>query len=302
MYCAEIRDFVDSIARLHPPRIARRYRGDSAADLCGRIMATSGKGLAESVLILRCAVDHLAGEDFFAEAADHVFERFAEERADELLGLCARKSVQANFPERALPITEVARSLTGGGPFALIELGASAGLIGACLLEVDRAVAGSSDYFAPGQQLPAATARAAVYLGIDRDPPASDWALSCIPARCDRERVRRFYADFLPAEGFSLVRADAFGFASLPAVRAVAAGDGPLVLLTSFLLYQLDPARRAALAGEIRYFASGRPGTRWINLDARPGEPDPTRQYYLEVDGEEWLALSDDSCRSWKPA
>ncbi len=218
------------------------------------------------------------------------FRAFCLARRDALARLLATRATQTNDVGRCaalLPALALVASLAAGRPFALLEVGASAGLN----LRFDRyaydysagRLAGDPDAavrlvcevrgtVAP--PLPAAMPRIASRIGPDlapldaRDPADARWLRACVwPEAAGRLRLlERALAD-ARADPPALVAGDAL--AALPGLVAAVPRDTPLCLFhTATLAYfaREDRARFAALVAALAaerelYWLSGeRPG------------------------------------------
>ncbi|MDN3311051.1 DUF2332 domain-containing protein [Microbacterium oryzae] len=211
---------------------------------------------------------------------------FVLAHADEIVGECARRSLQTNEPLRCAALLP-ALSLVDG-PIALLELGASGGL---CLypdrysyryadsaggrMAVDPAdgpscVVLSAEWAGPRASLrvPEIVWRA----GIDLEPrdPCSDadraWLTTLVwPGEHGRRERIEAALDIAAADPPLLVSGDAGDVALLRTVAAGAPREATLVISTPGVLPYLPRARRDALITAIREMDA-----RWITLDA-PG-------------------------------
>lgn len=200
---------------------------------------------------------------------------------DEVSATILRRSTQTNEPARCAVLLPLLHQI--GGPIALIELGASAGL---CLIPDRYSYAysdgtvvhppeGPSDLViecrvAAGKlprdlAAPRIVARAGVDLNpLDpNDPDAADWLTALVWPEHDRRRRRLAAALRLAAaEGVRVDRGDLRDRLS-PLLAAAPAGATPVVFHSAALAYLAAADRAAAVA------AIAASGARWISFEGR---------------------------------
>jgi hypothetical protein len=261
---------------------------NAAVDLIQRVIDQSGKGIPEATLVSWAAVRCLW-------RGTGSLDDFIKNNAGSILKMAVEKRGQANLPGRALPLFEVLARKTANSPVSVIELGASAGLIGRCLLNPAQITANRTEYFHPDSQMPDAAHPIARYLGIEHSPPDTQWLLAWEWRPGRRELLKQFIANVQGGKNFKLLQADASGFSTLEEVRDIAARDGVLVVLTSFLLYQYEHDARQRLIKEILEFTA-RGQRHWLNQAV----DETSWEYYIQLDREKIIQLSSDLCTHWK--
>jgi hypothetical protein len=192
----------------------------------------------------------------------------------------------------------------GASRLAVLELGCANGLIGRVLCSPHLVMEHFDALFGAEIQRPAVLAEVAVYRGFDLVIPDEAWLLACLPFASDRQRIDTFLNEVPVGPDFALARGSALDFPDLTGVmdlecRFEPAHVDPLVpvVLTSFLMYQIPPVKRAKLENAITAFVSARGGA-WINLDHRV-TPDGRLRFGLEMDGLPVFVFNNDACQSW---
>ena len=297
----EIKAFIDVVS-LHPGNLWNEYtvaqlRTEYVINLIESIMFLAHKTASEATLVFLAAVRYLAGsyDSFIALAVNNNFPVFVKAHEAQVRAIGVLRKVQANLPERALTVMDIIAEKLPNREISVIEIGASYGAIGKCLLQGTQIIANREKYFIADQQLPSSIPVLNRYLGIEIDPPDLDWLFACVPVKDALRRLSDFLDDTRTQKNFQILEASAFGFADFPEVRALVNTDKNVVVLTSFLLYQFDPYLREKLRGEILAFTGLIKG-HWINLDV-----DTTKENdcYLEWDGQRLIDLQDDYCARW---
>ncbi len=294
----EILKFIERLPQTALENEIEPVRTKESLEMIVCIMEKSGKTISEATLVFMAVIRCLANK-----GQDH--REVIERHADEIIRMSVEKNVQANLPSRALPLFEVFHNKIGSSSYSVIELGSSAGLIGRSLMNPQNIIRNKALYLSPHQQMPTCVPAVNGYMGIDLSLPDDDWLIACDWEPTHRKQLARFLADNTPAPGrdFSLHEGNVFGFSTFPKVaefvaRSVSRG-ATVVVLTSFMLYQYEEEQKKQLRGEIFGFLTfnGGYGAHWINqdvnLDASPLE------YYIELDGEKIVELSDDACVQW---
>lgn len=253
----------------------------------------TGKSDDEIVLLLLAAMRAIDLTVLDGAYGPHDLGRFLEDNEASIHGLCQTHRVQANVAERALPILELLGERWGRQKLFVTELGSSFGLIGRVLVSATKTLQNFERYFTATQQRPTAVPLVAGYLGIDLAPPDERWLLACIPLADLRTRVARFIYEVPAGPHCFVTQGSAFDRDTWPR-----APDGTLpVILTSFMLYQLPPADRQALATTIRDHVRSVGGT-WLNLDVLVHEGQS--RFVVQEDGRDKITLENDLCVRWQ--
>lgn len=299
--CEKIKNFVDSSAEIYPRYIFNQLKKDYALKFIMEIISNSGKEISEAVLAFLSAVKFTyKKEDVFTELEEtDAFQNYVEENADLLLKISIEKKVQGNVPGRAFPILEVLSKKIGNSNINLIELGASFGLIGRCLLNHESIIGKKERYFPSRQQLPENPKGIDYYLGIELNIPSAEWMLASVWEKEAERRLKNFIEDYKNDNRFELLHGDAFGFSKLEAIKRLAEKAGTIIILTSFMLYQFDDKRKRILTDEIFNFVNSFDG-HWINQDVNISQESKMNEYYIAWDNKKIIELSDDWCFDWK--
>jgi len=217
------------------------------------------------------------------------FTAFRAAHRDQLTALLRERSTQTNEIRRCvalrLGLAQVARRWPG--PVALAELGASAGLN--LLADHYRyrlndqdfderhsspvLVASSLRHGVPAENLLGDRPRITVRLGVDQqpvdltDPAARAWLEAFVwpEQTADLATLRAAIELYLAVPGPAVVRGDA----TTDTARLIGAlpGDEPIVVFTASLLSYLEPAARAAFAGQLGQVARRR-RLAWVFAEA----------------------------------
>lgn len=292
--------FIDNSATMFPGYICDQLKKTGSHEIIEDIRAITSKELSEAVLLLVSLVKYsYPGENAFARLEEgDSFQQYITDNHDLILNLACRKKVQGNLPERALPILEVLHRQLQVGSLGIIELGASFGLIGRCLLDPERIIKNRVRYFAANQQLPEKFRPVDAYLGIEYDPPDRKWILAGVWNDDMEDRLRTFIDDIRPDTCFKLMRGNAFGFSQLKAVRDMVDDVDFIVVLTSFMLYQFDEAQQRALRSEIRRFTREVKG-HWLDQGVKVSLDSDKHDYFVSWDGKRIIELIDESGFHW---
>ncbi len=296
---SEILQFIEELPQAALLDEIEPVKTKKSLEIIARIIEQSGKTISEAVLVYMAAIRYLAKDDV-------PYMDIIEGQAAEIVRVSVEKNVQANLPSRALPIFEVFYNKIGSSSYSVIELGSSAGLIGRALMNPEKIIQNRKLYLSSRQQIPACIPRVNGYLGLDLSLPEDDWLIACDWEPEHRQQLECFLADSAPSgeQDFSLFEGNVFGFSTFPEVgkfvaRSVSRGS-TVVVLTSFMLYQYEEEQKKQLRGEIFGFLTfnGGSGAHWINQDVNL-KASPL-EYYIELDGEKIIDLSDDACVHWK--
>lgn len=277
-----------------------QLKKDESLALIEEICNKSNKKASEAVLILLSALRYLSGNMNITsdlEQSDSYLDYITQTR-DALLEIGITRRIQANSPDRALPVLEVLGNRIHSDKAAVIELGASFGLIGYCMTQYERLLKKKSDFFTEKQQFPEIAKVPAGYLGLDIDPPDKKWILSCLVNKTDRHLISNIISDMEKNSGFRPVKSDALHFDRLPMVQHILSEGYTPVILTSFVLYMLTEETRNSLTGLVNRFVTEQKG-HWINQCVKLQNTGNSAQFYLQLDGKNIIQLEDDRCRNW---
>jgi hypothetical protein len=212
----------------------------------------------------------LAAEPLPPHEAEPAFRAFCKEHRDELAEITRSRTLQTTFIERSvqilLALDEVAKAV--GGPFSLVEVGCSAGLLllfdqyrynfpaGGCLGREDAEVTVSSfEFIGPQPAIPAAFPRIVRRVGLDldpvdvADPDARNWILACASAEwVDHFDNLRRALDYRARTPLEVVAGDALE--TLPKLLDELAG--PVCVLHSRCLYQWPEEAQSAFTALLK--------------------------------------------------
>jgi hypothetical protein len=283
-----ILEFIDKL--LHPIMFYEilHLKSKMSINLISRIINGSNKTIPEAVLVFMAVVRYLWKNS-------GSLQEFIKDNADLICKMAIEKKGQSNVPARALPLFEIFEKKIKDSTISVIELGASYGLIGRCLLNHKKIVEKKNAYFSSKQQMPRNPRSIENYLGIELFPPDEEWLLvwEWHPGR--KEYLKNFIHDIPVDEKFRLQKGNAFGFSTLKAVKDIASQPSTVVVLTSFMLYQYDKKKQKKLRDEILEFTRKFNGY-WINQTFDPY----SMQCFIEFDKKKIIEILNDICISWK--
>ncbi|NIM10487.1 MAG: hypothetical protein GTO45_00715 [Candidatus Aminicenantes bacterium] len=288
----QILKFIDTL--FHPLLLYEilQLKTNTSINLISRIIKESNKEISEAVLVFLAVVRYLWKNS-------GSLQEFIKNNSDLILKMAIEKRAQANLPARALPLLEILDKNIKAPSISVIELGASYGLIGQCLLSPQKIIENKSSYFSRSQQMPDIQEPPPIdyYLGIERSPPDKEWLLALEWHPVLKKRLENFLDEIIADERFKLIKGDAFGFSKLKTVKDLVSNTRPsrVVVLTSFMLYQYNPRKQKLLRDEILEFTGVNSG-HWINQTLKVA----SMESFIEFDGEKVIALSNNSCSSWK--
>jgi len=298
---SRIVDYLNKSSHLFPSYIFSQLKDTHTLNLISRIINQSDKEIAEGVVVFLGAVKYLMpGKDAFSvlEEKDS-FQEFISNHAETLVDLSIRNKVQGNLPERAFPLLEIINDKINSTSIAMIELGASFGLIGRCLLSPFRMIENKDRYFSQCQKIPKNFRGIDYYLGIDLDPPDKEWLLACAWWSPMEKRLRNLIHDLVFDPRFHLIKANALGFSQMEPVRELLKKTEKVVVLTSFMLYQLEQKKQKKLTEEILKFTDDT-GAYWLNQYVDISGSSSIEEYYISLNGERLIRLPDDKCFTWE--
>jgi hypothetical protein len=289
-----IEEAIERLASLRPwpAPVIPFLRRARTVDWLTEVQKQSGRSDDETAFLLLAAMrsldltilDGVAGVDQLGE--------FLDRHGDALKELCRTRRVQANVAEHGLPVLELLGRRWGRRKLFVTELGCSFGLIGRVLVSAPQTLQNFDRYFAPTQQRPTDVPLVVGYRGLDLDPPDERWLLACIPLQSLRTRIARLIYEVPAGPEVTVTVGTAF---DLSAWGTPPPGTVPVVL-TSFLLYQLDPAARKALEEQITVYKQTYGGT-WVNIDVLTDVKDP--RFVVQEDGVDRIDLENDLCMHW---
>jgi hypothetical protein len=278
-----------------------QLKKQTSLDLVCNIIAQSEKTPAEAVIVLLAAIRYIK-EDIYAlqkiEEMDS-FETVIKENYTEILHVSIHGKVQGNIPERGLPVLEILSKKMPDVPLGIIELGASYGLIGQCLLNPQTILEMKNNYFQDKQKIPETIKKADFYLGIDINPPDKDWLIACFAKADDAKRIKDYIKKINPNDNFQLIKASALGFSELQETKKFISKNLQIVILTSFMLYQLNEEQQQILINEIQAFCKTY-NAHWIRQEVELLGKNSDSGYYIEWDREKIMNLKDDKCSYWE--
>jgi hypothetical protein len=286
----QILKFIDTL--FHPLLLYEilQLKTNTSINLISRIIKESNKEVSEAVLVFLAVVRYLWKNS-------GSLQEFIEKNSDSILKMAIEKKAQANLPARALPLLEIFAKNIKAPSISVIELGASYGLIGQCLLNPQKIMENKSSYFSRSQQMPDIQEPPPIdyYLGIEWSPPDKEWLLALEWHPVLKKRLENFLDEIVADERFKLKKGDAFGFSKLKAVKDLVLISSTVVVLTSFMLYQYNHRKQKLLRDEILEFIGVNSG-HWINQTLKVA----SMECFIEFDGEKIILLSNNSCTSWK--
>jgi len=296
-----IKKCIENSAYLFSSYILTQLNHQNTLAFIVKIMQESGKEIHEAVSVMISVIKYLSkNRKIFEELEENdSFQEYLNSHRESILQLSISAKNQANLPERAMPLFEVFEQKLGNVPVAVVELGSSFGLIGYCLLNPQKAIANKHLYFSTHQKIPKHCLPIKYYLGIDVNIPDKEWILSCIWEEEDEHRLRRFVDDIQPKENFELVKNNALIFSELEPVKRLLKQSFTLVILTSFMLYQMDKPIQNQFKDSIKVFCQNT-GSHWVNQTFRILSDRAEDEYLVEWDGVKILELPDDKCTDWK--
>jgi D-alanine--D-alanine ligase len=241
------------------------------------------------VSTLAGAINYLQVEpdDSHASTSRSIFDGWVKENYSQILDLSVKRNNNPTVPQRAAVVQHYLNRKFGNSACGLLELGCSRGDIGAVLLNWNYVATRSSEYFFPSYKGHAEFSDSSQmcqvvrYLGVDLNVNCEDrWLLSLWGKNDPRVKVlKSFYRDFPPLNRKDFLRVEGNATSSDSyADLAVSwfSNVERVVVLTSYLAYQLTPSERQSLASAIYQLKSRfqnhrqareRIDVHWINVD-----------------------------------
>jgi hypothetical protein len=281
--------------------IFNKLKNPDTLKLINEIVNKSHKTPAEVIIILLAAIKYIQNDikALLKLEETNSFDSFIIENYKNILNICINRKVQANIPERGLPILEIIGRKLLNQSVCVIELGASCGLIGRCLLNTGNMLENRHLYFHPDQKFPDHQTKINYYLGIDIEPVEKEWLIAGLYNPDDATRLKNYINEIKKDDNFELLQASAIGFSKLHQVQKLVKMKFKIVVLTSFMLYQFEEKQKQLLKNEINEFTRTYDG-HWISQEVDLSDKKSSIQYYIEFDGNKIIELEDDMCRNWK--
>jgi hypothetical protein len=298
----EIVNTIMALSQYLSEYIVLQLKKDESLELLSRIIRESGKTTAEAVILMVTAIKYLSADrNVFTEMErNDSFLQFIKTNRDSIIQIANEKGPQANLSERALPLMEVFNKYLKDQPIGVIELGASYGLIGQCLLNAHQVIKNKDRYFSPNQHIPLNPRGIDYYLGIDIHFPDKEWLLAFEWTPDFQLRLENFIKEVSrPSDRFKLTKASAFGFSQLEPVLSFITQPLKIVVVTSFLLFQFNIEKQEQLQKEIQDFIR-RTGGNWLNQFVEISPLSDKARYFIQWDGRNIIELTDDRGTNWK--
>ena len=279
--------------------LVRQLKTEKSFQILTEIIDKSGKTLTEALFILLAAIRYYFRDvHVLAKVeAKNSFQKIIDDHYSELVKIAVLGKVQGNTPDRALPIFEVLFHKIPNEEISIIELGASFGLIGSCLLHPE-IMLDNDKYIVENQKLPKGIKKASNYIGIDINPPEKEWLLACFSRIEDAVRIENYINEIPEDQNFKLIKASAVGFSKLDEVTKFVSVKNKIVVITSFMLYQFEEKLKRQLIDEIISFCQQNNG-HWIAQEVDISDSS-NPNYYIDFDGKRIITLKDDKCGSWE--
>jgi len=287
------------LGKYYSDYVIAQLKKENTLNILHEIILKSNKAPSEAVLALLASIKYFQKDinAFIKLEKNDSFQEFIKDNYDEIVEISINKKVQGNAPERGLPILEVLGKMLPVDQIAIIELGASYGLIGSCLLNYE-ILLNENALFQFGQKLPQNPKGIEYYVGIDIDPPDKEWLLACCPDMNSATQISNFIDFVQQKNSFQILKVSAFGFSGLKEIKELIEKKFKIVVLTSFMLYQLDEKKQKLLIDEISEFTHNI-GGHWIYQDVEFPDKEEYQDYFIEWDGTRIIKLMDDSCSDW---
>ena len=297
----EIENIYNKESYFYSAYIFNKLKNQNTLKLINEIINKSHKTPVEVIIILLATIKYIQNDikALLKLEETNSFDSFIIENYKNILNICINRKVQANIPERGLPILEIIGRKLLNQSICIIELGASYGLIGRCLLNTSSMLDNRQLYFHPDQKFPDNQTKINYYLGIDIEPVEKEWLIAGLYNPDDATRLKNYINEIKKDNNFELLLASAIGFSRLYQVQKLVKMNYKLVILTSFMLYQFKEEQKQILKNEINEFTSTYNG-HWISQEVDLSNKKLGIQYYIEFDGNKIINLEDDMCRNWK--
>ncbi|MGD2091093.1 MAG: hypothetical protein PVH61_33265 [Candidatus Aminicenantes bacterium] len=286
----QILEFIDRYLSLLTLHEILQIKTNKTINIIASVIKESNKTIPEAVSVFLTVVRYLRGENHPGS-----LQKFIEDNSRLIFKMTTENRAQCNIPHRALPLFEVFEEKIKSSPVSVIELGASYGLIGRCLLNPQKIMEKKNVYFPRGQQMPRNPRPVDYYLGLELSPPGEEWLLAGEWHPMRRERLKNFLHDIPTNKKFKLQKGNAFGFSKQKAVKDLDSGYSTVVVLTSFMFYQYEEKKQQMLREEILEYTR-RTNGHWINQASN----ESLLKGFVEFDGEKIIELPDSTFNRWK--
>lgn len=298
-YTEKILSFIDKFSYLWSDYIVNQLKEQFILDFIRKIIITTKKSPSEAVLIFFSAIRYITQNTnaIYELENNKSFQEFIKQNKDKILKIIKEKNVQANLPERAFPVIDIINKKFKNKKILVIELGASFGLIGRCLLNSHNIITNKNSYFNDKQKYPEEILSIDKYIGIEIKPPEKEWLLACVSGIDDEKNLENFINNINNDEKFILIKASAFGFTDI--INNYDISEYQTIILTSFMLYQFDLEKQKILIDEILNF-NKKNNAHWINQAVNIKHNSSDYEYYIEWNGSKIIELIDDRCTDWK--
>lgn len=254
------------------------------------------------------------------------FDVFVRKHFQKIIKVILSKNNNPTIPQRALSI---ARAIPFGTNVGILELGCSRGDIGLVLLNLDRVIGARDKYFfddfnqavSLGDFKPSYSINK--YFGVDIDITIDDeWLLALWGLKdARRNKLQHFYSDFKPldTDKFRRIRTDACDFNAYEnEIKGFFGSEKILIILTSFMLYQLPSTKRKDLvkvvrdireaflsvtkSREVLWLDQGTPTENLLSDDFKFSECFVSKLWFENhsLIGQSLMQLRNDACEGWE--
>lgn len=234
-----------------------------------------GKDPIDTIYTYFAAIRYHSGEDPLSWDQTRLVD-YTRNNYQQLLATTKERHLAKNVGQRALPVLALLAEAKVSEPLAVIELGASAGMIGRALINHRKFLQSLQQLcvFSPKFQdfiaqhpIYQHSPDIRTYLGLDMEISDERWVLACIEEPEGRRLAETFMTDFSATPEVALFETNALGFSSLPQIRKLkeTAGLRPAVL-TSMMMYQLPHDIKYQLTTEIEQYLRECNGL-WVLMD-----------------------------------
>jgi hypothetical protein len=294
-------DYIEKFSYSVPGYIYDQLKEKRTIELITQILSKSDKETSEAVIVLISVIKYISGNRYVFEEMEHAdsFQDFIDSNFNEILSLSIEKKVQGNLPERAFPLLELFNKKLPSQSITVIELGASYGMVGRSLLDPNLFIKNRGNYFFQDQKIPKSMTPIGYYLGLELAPPDERWLYSSVWYPDEEQHLRNIINDFSSIKNFRLIKGNAMGFSLLDPVKKIVGQSTSIVILTSFMLYQLNTENRNNLKNEILEFIKAT-SSNWINQTVDILSSSKEEEYSIEWNGVKIMGLKDDRCSDWR--
>jgi len=246
------------------------------ADIQGRGKSMTVRNVLYSML---CVADFLGVSARDTETFDEWF-RLVGDKLDRLVQLSS-KGTQGNIPQRAAIVLDyIARNMNQNKSLTIVELGCSGGLLGRVFAHAHKIF--SDEYFHQYfwlKRIPAVPEKPIYYIGCDQERPDNQLLPFYVWNLEQRKKTALFMRDYPSSGIFMHMSIEHFLENHLRFVT------GDIVLLTSFVLYQINDA---SFVKNITRVTKRNSCIEWIDLSRAQDFPYNKSRYNLR---ERWVHL-----------